>query len=140
MKIVFAISFIVLIVACSSSESPSHVYETYNQEIIKGVDFSTASRFYTKRKQQEVELKFPLYMKQMKKSREDVIAFYQSFNQSVAKCKEITLVKESISDNEAHLLYAQKDICGNQSGSNEKQSIKMVNEDGWKIDEIEVSL
>jgi hypothetical protein len=49
-------------------------------------------------------------------------------------------VKEVIDRNTAMLEYSQKDICGNESTSQEKQSLRMINEGGWKIDEIEISL
>ena len=75
-----------------------------------------------------------------KKSREEVIKFYQNFSQSVAKCKSITLLKKNETAESVVLIYSQVDICGNKSTNKEKQTIKMVNESGWKIESIEVSL
>ena len=79
-------------------------------------------------------------MKSMNKTRAEVIEGYLYFSQGLAKCKEITLVKETVTDNIATLEYSQKDICGNESASKEKQSIRMINEGGWKIDEVVVSI
>ena len=96
--------------------------------------------YYTKRKQEEVESKIPQYMETMEKSRDEVIKVYIEFSRALAKCKEITLVKEVVDLNTAVLEYSQKDICGNESTSQEKLSIRMINEGGWKIDDIEISL
>jgi NADP-dependent 3-hydroxy acid dehydrogenase YdfG len=32
------------------------------------------------------------------------------------------------------------DVCGNESATTEKQKVRMKNEGGWKIDEVEISL
>ncbi len=76
----------------------------------------------------------------MEKSREEVIEFYTNFSREHAKCKELILTSEVINGDLAKLEYSQKDICGNETSSHEKQLIRMINESGWKIDEIEISL
>jgi hypothetical protein len=130
-----------LLPACSSEEqSPSLVYEEYNSKVIQGINYDDDKAYYTKRKQAEVESKVPQYMETMNKSRDEVVRIYLDFSREVAKCKEIQLVKEVIDRNTAMLEYSQKDICGNESTSQEKQSLRMINEGGWKIDEIEISL
>jgi hypothetical protein len=116
------------------------VYIEYNSKVIGGIDYDEEKAYYSKRKQQEVELKVPQYMEQMKKSREEVIEFYVNFSRAVAKCKELTLVSEVINGNTSILEYSQKDICGNESTSKEKQVIYMVEENGWKLDRVEISL
>ena len=82
----------------------------------------------------------PQYIKQMNKSRDEVIAVYLEFSKGLAKCKEILLVSEVIQTDKALLEFSQKDICGNESTSKEKQVVKMVKEGGWKIDDIVISL
>jgi hypothetical protein len=111
-----------LLLACSSEKSPGQVYEEYNSRAIQGINYDDDMAYYTKRKQEEV------------------IKVYIEFSRALAKCKEITLVKEVVDLNTAVLEYSQKDICGNESTSQEKLSIQMINEGGWKIDDIEISL
>jgi hypothetical protein len=125
---------------CESEPTPSEVYEEYNLKVSNGMTFDEEKAYYTERKKNEVESKIPQYMKKMNKSREEVIKFYTDFSQSVAKCKEITLIKESIDGVKAVLIYDQKDICGNDSGANEKQTVHMINDGKWKIDDVEISL
>ncbi len=129
-----------LLIGCAAEQTPSQVYDEYNARVIGGMPFEDEKAYYTKRKQDEVESRFPEYMKKMEKTREEVIAFYLEFSREHAKCKELRLVREAIDDGMAELEYAQTDICGNKPTTQEKQLIRMVNEGGWKIDDIEISL
>ena len=129
-----------LLFSCSVEKSPSQVYIEYNSRVIAGLSFDDEKVYFSKRKQQEVESKMPQYMKQMTKSRNEVIAVYLEFSKSLAKCKEISLVSEVIETKKASLEFSQKDICGNESTSTEKQVVKMVKEGGWKIDDVVISL
>ena len=129
-----------LLPSCSSEKSPSQVYEEYNSKGIRGISYDDDKAYYTKRKQKEIESKIPQYMETMKKSRDEVIEVYLKFSREVAKGKEIILVSEVVDRNTAKLEYSQKDIGVNESTSQEKQSIRMINEGGWKIDDIEISL
>ena len=129
-----------LLFSCSVEKSPSQVYIEYNSRVIAGLSFDDEKVYFSKRKQQEVESKMPQYMQQMTKSRNEVIAVYLEFSKSLAKCKEISLVSEVIETKKASLEFSQKDICGNESTSTEKQVVKMVKEGGWKIDDVVISL
>lgn len=131
----------IFLTACQyNSSSPSEVYEKYNQHVINGMTFEEEKHYFTKQKQLEVERKIPLYMAQMNKSKEEVIAFYLRFTQNLAKCKHIKLTEQNTSGDEAVLIYQQTDTCGNQSTQTEKQTIKLKYENGWKIDDIVSSL
>lgn len=135
----FSLSLLVLS-ACTTDKPPSQIYEEYNSKVIQGIDFDDEKAYFTKRKQEEVESKMPQYMESMNKTREEVIKVYLDFSRGLAKCKEIALIKEEITGNTATLEYSQKDICGNESTSQEKQLILMINENGWKIDDVVVSI
>ncbi|MBB1440187.1 hypothetical protein H5202_16195 [Shewanella sp. SG41-4] len=139
-KYIILLSVIYQLIGCSSEESPSQVYEEYNIKVLNSISYEDDKAYYSKRKQEETESKFPQYLKQMGKSRDEVIEFYLNVSSEVARCKKITLASEVIDANTATLEYSQKDICGNQSSAEEKQIIKMINEGGWKIDDVEISL
>ena len=138
--VIFLLVVFILNSGCSADKTPSQTYNEYNAKVISGLEFEDEKAYYTKRKVNEIEAKFPQYMKTMGKSREEVISFYSEFSREHAKCKELTLVRENINGNVATLEYSQKDICGNQSSTQEKQLIQMNKEGGWKIDDIEISL
>jgi len=129
-----------LLFGCSVEQSPSQVYIEYNTRVMAGINFDDEKVYFSKRKQQEVESKMPQYMKQMNKSRDEVIAIYLAFSKGLAKCKEISLISESIATETASLEFSQRDVCGNESTSIEKQVVKMVKEGGWKIDDVVISL
>jgi hypothetical protein len=135
----FSLSVLVLS-ACTPDKSPGQIYEEYNSKVIQGIDFNDEKAYFTKRKQEEVEAKMPQYMESMNKTRAEVIKVYLEVSRGLAKCKEIALVKEEINGNTAMLEYSQKDMCGNESTSQERQSIRMINENGWKIDDVVVSI
>lgn len=140
MRNILILSLLITLTGCGEKPSPSAVYEEYNAKVISGLSFEEEKEYYSKSKLAEVEASFPKYMAQMKKSKEEVVKFYQDFSQSVAKCKTIKLLKQQDSNNSTVLIYAQTDICGNESSGDEKQTVKMVNENGWKIDSVEVSI
>jgi len=130
----------ITLTGCGETDAPSSVYEEYNAKVIDGISFEEEKKYYSTSKLAEVEASFPRYMAQMKKSKEEVTQFYQNFSQSVAKCKSIKLIKEQESGESVILTYSQTDTCGNNSDGNEKQTVKMVNESGWKIASVEISL
>jgi|GEM_PF-1175267 len=125
---------------CGAAEDPNQIYLDYNNRVIQGLPFVEETIFFTERKLAEIKSSFPRYMVQMKKSEEEVIKFYSSFSQSVAKCKEITLADKIQTESSATLTYTQRDICGNGNGGMEKQVVSMIKENGWKIDSVEISL
>ena len=135
----FSLSLLALS-ACTPDKSPSQIYEEYNSKVIQGIEFNDDKAYFTKRKQEEVEAKMPQYIESMNKTRAEVTKVYLELSRGLAKCKEIALVTEEITGNTALLEYSQKDICGNESTSQEKQSIRMLNENGWKIDDVVVSI
>jgi hypothetical protein len=133
--------------ACTSTDStpsaalkPSTVYEQYNEKVIHGITYEEEKSYFSHAKRAEVESKIPQYMQQMKKSREQVIQMYQKVSQSVAKCKKIRLTQERIEENTAYLTYEQRDICNPSSAGQQKQSVVMHNEQGWKIHQVEIAL
>ncbi|PCJ36248.1 MAG: hypothetical protein COA75_08450 [Cellvibrionales bacterium] len=129
-----------LLFGCSVEQSPSQVYVEYNSRVMAGMSFDDEKLYFSKKKQQEVESKMPQYMKQMNKSRDEVITVYLEFTKGLARCKEISLLSETIATETASLEFSQRDVCGNESTSTEKQVVKMVKEGGWKIDDVVISL
>ena len=137
---ILVLSLFLPLAGCGEIDSPGSIYEEYNSKVINGISFEEEKKYYSTSKLEEVEASFPRYMAQMKKSKEEVIKFYQDFSQSIAKCKSIKLLEEQKSGKNVVLIYSQIDICGNDSDRSEKQTITMVNESGWKIASVEIGL
>lgn len=141
MRCLAAIILMLVTAGCQKPESPSSVYERYNEKVIAGISsYEEDASYYSARKRREVESKIPVLAKKMNKTREEVIRFYLDFSRAAAKCKKIELAREVIEGNVAYLTYNQTDICGNSSPGRETQKVRLVNEGGWKIDEVEISL
>jgi len=131
---------LILLGGCAAEKTPNQIYTEYSSRVIDGITFSGEKAYYTRRKQDEVESRFPQYMKKMGRTRAEVIDFYSQFSRELAKCKELSLIRETINGSTAELEYAQKDVCGNASNTPDKQVIRMIFEDGWKIDDVEISV
>ena len=129
-----------VLIGCTTDRSPSQVYHEYNSKVIDGITFDEEKTYYSKRKLQEIESKMPQYMAQMEMSREEVIKNSLKLYRDVVRCKEIKLIKETISGEVSILEYAQRDICGNTSTIQENQVVRMVKENGWKLDNVEIYL
>jgi hypothetical protein len=126
---------------CSSAESPKAFYERYYAKSAAGIStLEEDAKHYSARKRAEVEQKIPLMMQGMGKSREEVSSIYLSMSKAVARCKKIELASEEITGGVAVLNYRQTDVCGNMTSGPEKHKVRLVDESGWKIDHVEVSL
>ena len=62
---------------------------------------------------------------------------YLRFTQNLARCGELTLTKEQIDGAAASLQYDVRDTCSDVD-ADQTLLIKMVMEDGWKIDSNEL--
>ena len=140
MRILLAISCMCLILSCTkestSTLSPHEVYANYNSLQKNGITFEEMTSYYTSKAKQRMDAYISENMIQWNKTREEVIEIQLSFTQSLSKCKEITLLDEKINGEIASLTYAQTDICGNDSGRDERQKIELIYKNGWKIERI----
>ncbi|MDC6170896.1 hypothetical protein [Paucibacter sp. XJ19-41] len=129
--------------AGAAEKSPAEVYAEYNARVVRGISFADDASYYSKRKRAEVEAKFPQQMKQMNKSRDEVIAIYLQFSRELAKCQVLSLAAQRLEAREAaaYLEYAVTDRCAKAPAARQRQKIKMVKEGGgWKIDSVEIAL
>ena len=127
--------------ACEQAQSPSEFYKTYYQRSASGfASLDEDARYHSQRKRAEVAEKIPALMQSMGKTREEVIAIYLSLSKAVAHCKKIELTDQQMSRQTAQLTYRQSDACGSIATTPQTQRVRLVNEDGWKIDHVEIAL
>lgn len=132
---------LIALAGCQKQEAPNVFYERYYQKSVDGIaTLEEEAVFHSARKRADVEQKIPAMMKMMGKTREEVARVYLGMSQTLARCKKIELDGQSISGDVAELTYRQTDVCGSTSTSPETQKVRLVNEDGWKIDQVEVRL
>lgn len=129
------------LISCSHPESPSSFYERYNRNLIAGMNsFKEEASYYSAKKQLAVIEEIPAIAARLNKKPEEAIRFYLHLSRAIAMCKKLELVSEDIQGNAAYLVYKQTDICGNAGTVLEMQKVRLVNEKGWKIDDVEISL
>ncbi len=130
-----------VLAGCQRQEAPNVFYERYYQQSAAGIaSLEEEARFHSARKHAEVERRIPAMMALMNKSREEVARIELDMSGTLARCKQIELAEQSVSGNVAELTYRQKDVCGGASTAPQTQKVHLVNEDGWKIDRVEVRL
>lgn len=140
---VAAVALLLVLSACKQTQeqSPSAFYADYYAKSAAGfASFDEDAEYHSKRKRAEVEGKMPAMMQNMGKTREEVITIYLNMSKAVAQCKKIELTGQQVRENTAQLTYRQLDTCGNTSSTPQIQHVRLVNEDGWKIDHVEISL
>lgn len=77
-------------------------------------------------------------MKKYDMPRSEAIDALIKYPAAYARCYPISLIEEKITGNQATVIYTQKYDCKGDPIPNapQKRRIKMVNEEGWKIDKI----
>lgn len=141
MRKTLALFAIVFPISCAQAQTPREVYEEYRGREIAGLAFDGQSPYFSKRKWAEVEESLDEAVRQNNKSRAELMAFFSKFSQRIEKCMSITLLEETVTGNRAAVIYAQEDNCNKDPDVTVAPTriVTMVDEDGWKIDEIEMT-
>lgn len=140
MKLFTLLFIVIFISACGETTNPAQVYEEYNEKVKQGLSFELEKLYFTKKKNKEVDEQIEVYMKSMNKTEKEVIEFYSKFSKSVAKCSEIKLLNQNITKEFTELIYELEDLCNENSNGKGLLKVRMVEENGWKIDEIKIEL
>lgn len=130
-----------LLSACVSPETPKKVFGNYMEQEKKGfTSFEVFLNFYSERKTTEIKESISQILKQHPEKKEDKvkISSLEHFKR-FAKCKEYTFENEEIKNDKATLTYSVNNICDKPPFVN-TEYIFMVNESGWKIDEVDIKL
>ena len=141
MKHIAALSLMLLLIACGEKKPPAEIYQEYNNRVISGLPFDEEIAYFSKRKALEIEEAIAKAMQQSNKTRPEIIAVFNSMAQKIEKCMSISLLEEMIDGNQATVTFSQKDTCNQDPDLKVagKRIISMVDEDGWKIDEIDMA-
>lgn len=126
------------LVACSDSETPQAAYAAYHRGIVDGISYEQEASWYSARNREVVESRIDALMERTNRSRDEVLAYYLSFTREYARCVDIELMEVSVEGLHAELLYQQTNHC-DSSEAMPQRLIYMVNENGWKIDKMELS-
>lgn len=126
--------------ACEKSETPAQTYSAYYNRVIEGMAFEDDILHFSKRKKGEIETEMQAAMKSSGATEEQIKKNYSAVSQNFAKCIPIEFVEEEITGKTARVSYKQTDTCNDDANNRmaENLIISMVDEGGWKIDEIDM--
>ena len=143
----------VLVVACgkpsevptgtmteAAPQSPADFYLYYHARSAAGMSFEEELSFHSSRAIADVESKVESMMERTGKSRDELEALYLELSKGGAKCTALTLTDERIDGNTAHLEFDTENTCPAVQSDISKHRVKLVKEDGWKLDEVEIVL
>lgn len=132
-----ALASAVLLLACSEGDTPQAAYAAYHRGIADGMSFEQETAWYSARNRDYVESRIDALMERTNRSRDEVLAYYLNFTREYARCVEIELMAAKVDGLQAELRYRQSNRCDAEALLPERQ-IYMVNENGWKIDRMEL--
>lgn len=144
---------IVLLVACGKPaeaptdtstedaiQSPVDFYLHYHARSAAGMSFEEDVSFHSSRAIADVEGKVESMMERTGKSRDELEALYLELSQGGAQCTALMLTDERIEGNTAYLEFDTENTCPSVQSDISKHRVKLVKEDGWKLDEVEIVL
>lgn len=128
-----------MFVACGQAElAPSEVYLNYHARSAQGLSFEEESSFFSARQVASIDEKIASMEEQTGRSRDELTELYLDMSRDSAKCSSLSLVKERIEGDAAFLVFDATNSCPDESISDARHEVKLVREDGWKLDEVEI--
>lgn len=136
----YAVALLVcLFAACGGDgQTPSQTYLDYHRQSAEGMAFEEEKGWYSQRKLADVEAQLPRMAAQMNRSEDELVALYMEMSQAAAGCAELTLVDESIDGDVAVLVFDAASTCDDASDAQHR--VRLLREDGWKLDDVEILL
>ncbi len=132
--LVAAVAGFGLIVACSSADqSPDDIYQEYHRQAATGLSIEEERAFLSSRKNKEMASE----MEAMDAATRAQIA---PLVIDMFRCMGLKLVDESVNTDTAFLTYEVVGICESTAGDTGKLSVRLVMENGWKIDQIHLDV
>jgi len=133
----FSVTIIILFVAgCADSPSAAHQKIMSHEAVVESFEALKAS--YSKRKQAQMDADLSGQAKTSGKSKEEIAAASLKLFKHFARCKNLKLLSEVVAGDKAVLTYENSDTCFSEEPNVNREIVHMVNESGWKIDEIEI--
>jgi hypothetical protein len=146
MKLLLAIPLI-LLVGCNGenntptkpTKSPTNTYIDYHEQAKTNLDFNIELSYYSKNMKSETQSKIDKNAKKKNITTEEVKTKYMKFISTSTACMELHPISEIFSNTSiATITFNVIDLCSDHAGATQK--VTMVNESGWKIDSIEITL
>lgn len=128
-----------LLSACGQqSQSPSDVYLAYHERAAQGMSFDEESSYFSARQRAGLDEKIASMMERTGKSHDEITSLYLDVSRDTAKCSTLSLVEERIEGDNAYLVFDATGSCPDTATSDSRHEVKLVQEGGWKFDEVEI--
>jgi hypothetical protein len=124
----------------AAPQSPVDFYLYYHARSAAGMSFEEDVSFHSSRAIADVERKVESMMERSGKSRDELEALYLELFQGMAQCTALTLTDERIEGNMAYLEFDTENTCPSEQSDISKHRVRLVKEEGWKLDEVEIVL
>ena len=118
------------------SMTPDETYREYHQQVSEGISVENGKRYHSKAFTLKLDAQIKTAQQRKSNSYEDFMKVYFERQQSSAKCNAMTLASETINGKTAELVYHSKSTCDWNKVVDTDGKIRMVYEDGWKVDDI----
>ena len=129
LSVAVAVAFGIIGACSTADESPGEVFHEYRRQVAVGLTIEEKMPFFSSRKKQEIESRIAA-------KDPTVSPEWDALEGNMIRCTEIKLTGESISTDVASLTYDVTSICEEHAGDRAKLRVRIVNENGWKIDEM----
>ena len=137
-KILLLISAVLLSGCEPEPAAPDEVYRAYVSRSANGMSFEQELEFWSVQKVEELEARLQSLMERSQRSREEAIQLYMDISRRTAECTSLELETEEISAASAKLVFSATDTCGDAQTA--RHHVRLVLEDEWKLDEVEITM
>ena len=128
-----------LLSACGQqAQSPSDVYLAYHERSAQAMSFDEESSYFSARQQAGIDEKIASMVERTGKSHDEITSLYLKVSQDTAKCSTLSLVEERIEGDNAFLVFDATGNCPETPTSDSRHEVTLVQENGWKFDEVEI--
>lgn len=137
MHIALVVILAMLLSGCDSEPvSPEEVYRAYIARSAEGMSFDEELDFWSEEKLAQLKEKLESLMERSGKTREEAIALYMDISKRTAECTALELLSKEVGQSTANIVFAATDTCGEATDA--RHNIRLVLEQEWKLEEVEV--
>jgi hypothetical protein len=136
-KILAIITVGLLLAGCSETPSETHRRIIEHEAVVN--TYEELKESYSMRRRLEMDEVLSSQAQESGKSEERILEESLELFRKFADCKILRLQNEEVAGDSAVLTYQNTDTCFSEEPNVNQEIVYMVNEDGWKIDRVEIN-
>ena len=103
-----------------------------------GMSFDDELDYWSEEKIAQLDERLESLMERSGRTREEAIKLYMDISKRTAECTALELLSKEVVQSTANLVFAVTDTCGEVTDAH--HNIRLVLEQEWKLEEVEVVL